>query len=546
MGGFFSWCVKMSMVIDEYGRPFIILRDGGDQERLTGAKARKENMLAARSIATIMKSSLGPKGMDKILVGPDGEVTITNDGATILKEMDVENQVAKLMVELSQSQDDEIGDGTTGVVVFAGALLEQAEALIAKGIHPTRIADGFEAACAIAVEHLEQLSETLEFSRENTENLHQVVRSCISSKVVKRCEDLMAQIAVDAILSVADLERKDVNLNLIKVEGKAGGKMEDSQLIHGILLNKHMSHPQMSKEIKEAKILILTCAFEPPKAKTKYTLEIKTAEQYKALDTAEKEWFTDMVQKVKASGANVVMCQWGFDDEANHLLLQNQLPAIRWVGGTEIELLAIATGARIVPRFDDISAEKLGNAGIVREVELGTTKDHIVIVEDCANTNAVTIFVRGGNTMIIEEIKRSIHDALCVVRNLVRDNRIIYGGGAAEITCSHKVAEEADKVSNLEQYVMRGFADALEEIPMALASNCGMPGIESLAEAKARQIKEKNPWVGVECNTSTVEDMKQRNVFETLVGKQQQLLLATQVVKMILKIDDVIKQGARE
>eukprot|EP00339_Tiarina_fusa_P001385 CAMPEP_0117038072 /NCGR_PEP_ID=MMETSP0472-20121206/26820_1 /TAXON_ID=693140 ORGANISM="Tiarina fusus, Strain LIS" /NCGR_SAMPLE_ID=MMETSP0472 /ASSEMBLY_ACC=CAM_ASM_000603 /LENGTH=534 /DNA_ID=CAMNT_0004748211 /DNA_START=1 /DNA_END=1605 /DNA_ORIENTATION=- len=531
------------MVFDEYGRPFIILRDGGDQERLQGKKARKQNILAAKSIATIMKSSLGPKGMDKILVGSDGEVTITNDGATILKEMDVENQVAKLMVELSQSQDDEIGDGTTGVVVFAGALLEQAEILIEKGIHPTRIADGFEASCAIAIEHLATLAEELEFSRENTANLHQVVRSCLSSKVVKRCEDLMAQISVDAILSVADLDRKDVNLSLIKLEGKAGGKMEDSKLVNGILLNKHMSHPQMAKEIKDAKILILTCAFEPPKAKTKYTLEIKTAEQYKQLDAAEKEWFIEMVQRVKESGANVVMCQWGFDDEANHLLLQNELPAVRWVGGTEIELLAIATGARIVPRFDDISSDKLGKAAVVREIELGTTKEHIVMVEDCANTNAVTIFVRGGNNMIIEEIKRSIHDALCVVRNLVRDNRIIYGGGAAEIACSNKVAEEADKVSNLEQYVMRGFADALEEIPLALAYNCGMPGIESLAEAKARQVKEKNPWVGVECNTSTIEDMKQRNVFETLVGKQQQLLLATQVVKMILKIDDVIKQG---
>lgn len=360
---------------------------------------------------------------------------------------------------------------------------------------------------------------------------------------VKRCEDLMSQIAVDAILSVADLERKDVNLSLIKVEGKAGGKMEDSQLIRGILLNKCMSHPQMPKNIEDAKIVILTCAFEPPKAKTKYSLEIKNAEQYKALDKAEQEWFIEMVQKVKDSGANLVMCQWGFDDEANHLLLQNKLPAIRWVGGTEIELLAIATGARIVPRFEDISSEKLGKAGKVRELELGTTKENIVIVEDCANSNAVTIFVRGGNIMIIEEIKRSIHDALCVVRNLIRDNRIIYGGGAAELTCSQKVSLEADKVSSLEQYVMRGFADALEEIPLSLASNCGMPGIKSIAEAKARQINEDNPWIGIECNTSTVSDMKERNVFETLIGKQQQLLLATQVVKMILKIDDVIKQG---
>ena len=256
----------------------------------------------------------------------------------------------------------------------------------------------------------------------------------------------MSKIAVDAILAVADLERKDVNLNLIKVEGKAGGQMEDSQLIKGILLNKHISHPQMRKEITDAKICILTCAFEPPKAKTKFTLEIKNTEQYKKLDQAEKEWFVEMVKRVKDSGANVVACQWGFDDEANHLLLQNDLPAIRWVGGTELELLAIATGGRIIPRFEDITPEKLGKAGKIKELELGTTKDNIIIVEECTNSNAVTIFVRGGNNMIIEEIKRSIHDALCVVRNLVRDNRIIYGGGAAETSCSLKVEEAADKV----------------------------------------------------------------------------------------------------
>ena len=267
-----------------------------------------------------------------------------------------------------------------------------------------------------------------------------------NGKRVSRCSDLLAQISVEAVLAVADLERKDVNLDLIKVEGKTGGSMEETVLIRGILIDKDMSHPQMPKQVKDAKLCILTCPFEPPKAKTKYSLNIGDAAAYDELDKAEKQWFIDMVKKVKDSGANLVICQWGFDDEANHLLLQNELPAVRWVGGVELELIAIATGGRIIPRFEEISAEKLGRAGVVREVEFGTLKDRMLVIEDCANTRAVTIFVRGGNKMVIEEIKRSIHDALCVVRNLVKDNRVVYGGGAPETFCSLKVAEAAEKV----------------------------------------------------------------------------------------------------
>jgi len=534
----------MSMVFDEYGRPFIILRaEEREEPRLRGLDALKQNITAARALSNILKTSLGPKGMDKILVSPDGEVTVTNDGATILQEMDVDNKVAKLIVDLSRSMDDEIGDGTTGVVVLAGALLEKAEFLLEKGIHPIRIADGFEMACSVAIERLASYADELDVTSKDRALLHQLVRSCLSSKIVNRCEDLMAQIAVDSILAVADMERRDVNLSLIKIEGKAGGTMEDSKLIHGIVLDKHMSHPQMPKTIKDAKIVILTCPFEPPKAKTKYTVEVKNAEQYESLSKAEQEWFVDMIQKVKDSGANLVMCQWGFDDEANHLLLQNQIPAVRWVGGTEIELLAIATGAKIVPRFDQISSDKLGSAGSVREVEMGTTKDTIVVVEECANSRAVTIFLRGGNSMIIEEIKRSMHDALCVVRNIVRDSRVVYGGGSAEVACSLTIADEADKVSTLEQYAMRAFAEALEEIPMALASNAGMSAINTLSEIKSQQVQQKSPVIGVNCHTGTVSDMKQAKVYETLLGKQQQFLLATQVVKMILKIDDVIQQS---
>lgn len=535
----------MSMVYDEYGRPYIIIKDQGKQARLKGLDASKANILAARTICSLLRTSLGPKGMDKMLVDPDGDVTVTNDGATILEKMDVSHQVARLMVELSQSQDNEIGDGTTGVVVLAGSLLEQAEKLLDRGIHPVRVAEGFEAACAIAVKHLEDIADRIEFGEDL---LTKTASTTLNSKIVNKHKAEMAKIAVQAVMKVAVIEegRRDVNFDLIKMEGKIGGSLGDTELIEGIVIDKEISHPQMPKHIKDAKMCILTCPFEPPKPKTKHKLDITSIESYNALHEQEQEYFTNMVKLVKDSGANLVICQWGFDDEANHLLLQNKLPAVRWVGGVELELIAIATGGRIVPRFQELTEEKLGHAGTVREVSFGNTKDRMLVIEDCKNSNAVTVLVRGGNKMIVEEGKRSLHDAMCVVRNLVRDNRVVYGGGSAEIACSVAVAEHADTVPGIEQYAIRGFADALDDIPMALAENAGLNAIHSLASVKSRQVKEKNPYLGVDCMQRGTNDMKEQFCFETLKGKQQQLQLATQVCKMILKIDDVILQGAYE
>ena len=377
--------------------------------------------------------------------------------------MEITNHVAKLLVELSKSQDDEIGDGTTGVVVLAGALLERAADLIDKGIHPIRIADGYDQACEVAVAELDRISDKVEFSREESQNLFEVAKTSLGSKIVSKAHDQFAQIAVDAVLSVADLSRKDVDFELIKVDGKVGGSLEDTMLVKGVIVDKDFSHPQMPSEVKDAKLAILTCAFEPPKPKTKHKLDITTVEEFRKLQAYEKAKFTEMIQQIKDTGANLAICQWGFDDEANHLLLQNKLPAVRWVGGPEIELIAIATNGRIVPRFEDLTKEKLGTAGIVREMSFGTTREKMLVIEDCANTRAVTIFVRGSNKMvsslesdhgymilimlqIIDEAKRSLHDALCVVRNLVRDNRVVYGGGAAEIACSLAVEDEALKV----------------------------------------------------------------------------------------------------
>lgn len=525
------------LLFDESGQPFIVIREQEKQKRLTGIEALKNHILAAKEVANTLKTSLGPRGLDKMMVSPDGEVTITNDGATIMKNMDVEHHVAKLMVELSQSQDDEIGDGTTGVVVMAGALLEQAESLLDKGIHPTKIADGYEMACKKALEELDSIAE--QFPINNKEELIQSAMTSLGSKIVNKCLRQLAEIAVDAVLSVADMEQRDVNFELIKIVSKPGGQMEDTTLVRGVVIDKTMSHPQMPKRLENAKIAILTCPFEPPKPKTKHKLDISSSDEYKQLQKYERDTFEKMIKEVKLSGATLAICQWGFDDEANHLLLHHKLPAVRWVGGPEIELVAIATNGRIVPRFAELTPEKLGTAGLVHELKFGTDNDQMLCIEQCPNIRAVTVIIRGGNKMVIEETKRSLHDAFCVVRNLIRDNKIIYGGGAAELACSIAVAQEADNVAGVEQYAFRAFADALESIPAALAENSGLPPIDTLTELKAKQIEEQKPYLGVDCLQTGTNDMKAQGVIETLLSKKEQLSLATQVVRMIMKIDDV-------
>jgi len=538
------------MIYDEYGRPFLILKEQQAKARVKGLEAQKSNILAARSVSNILRTSLGPKGMDKMLVSQDGDLTITNDGATILARMDVNHQVAKLLVELSASQDDEVGDGTTGVVVLAGALLEQAEKLLDRGIHPVRVAEGFEKACEVAVATCNEIADRVLFTVDDIEPLVTTAMTTLNSKIINVNKRKMAEIAVKAVLAVADLDRNDVNFDMIRMEGKPGGSLEETELVNGIVIDKEISHPQMSKVIKDAKMCILTCPFEPPKPKTKHKLDITSKEAYERLYQQEQDYFKEMVKQVKDSGANLVICQWGFDDEANHLLLQSELPAVRWVGGVEIEHIAIATGGRIVPRFSELTPDKLGKAGMVREVSFGTTRERMLVIEDCANSHAITVLVRGGNKMIVEEAKRSLHDAMCVVRNLIKDNRVVYGGGSAEIACSLAISKHADTVTGVDQYAIRAFADALDDIPLALAENSGLSPIEEVASAKSRQLKEGNSFIGLGISGDPTDeeglhssDMKDLGVFETLVGKQQQLQLATQVVKMILKIDDVISMG---
>lgn len=534
---------------DEMGRPFIIVRDQGNKKRQHGIEAKKNHILASRSVASIIKTSLGPRGLDKILISPDGEITITNDGATILSRMELDNEIAKLLVQLSKSQDDEIGDGTTGVVVLACALLDQAMDLIEKGVHPIKIANGFDKASQIAIDHLNSKADDISTLSQEEFNsyLFKAAKTSLGSKIVSKDHDLFAQMAVDAITTVMDSNRKDVDFDLIKLEGRVGGSLKDSKLIKGVVLDKDFSHPQMPKSLEgDLKLAILTCPFEPPKPKTKHKLDISNVKEFELLQKYELDKFKEMIDLVKKSGANVVICQWGFDDEANHLLLQNELPAVRWVGGQELELIAIATNGRIVPRFQDLSPEKLGSCGKIYEVEFGTTKDRMLVIEECSNSKTVTCFLRGSNKMIVDEAKRALHDSLCVVRNLIRDSRVVYGGGAAEVAMSLAVSEEADKQRGIDQYAFRAFANALDQIPMTLAENSGLDPIETLSHLKSKQFKEQSANIGVDALGKGSNDMKELFVVDPLIGKKQQILLATQLCRMILKIDNVIISGKDE
>lgn len=496
-------------------------------------EAHKANIAVARAVANTLRTSLGPRGMDKIMISQDHEITITNDGATIMEKMDVQNHIARLLVDLSICQDNEIGDGTTGVVVIAGSLLEQAEDLLNRGIHPIRIAEGYERACSIACKHLETFAEKIDFVGDR-ELLVKSAMTALGSKIVNRYHRQMAEIAVDAVLSVADKERQDVDFELIKVRAKIGGRLEDTALIDGIIIDQDVSHVAMKSHLTNCKIAILTCPFEPPKPKTNYKIDIDSAEKYNNLYKTEQQFFVDMVQKVKDSGCDLVICQWGFDDEANHLLMQAGISAVRWAKGEDIEAIAVATGARIVARFEDLTPAKLGFAESVEVKTLSTTQDKVMIIRgfdsryDSEKNNIVrkenarhisTVFIRGGNAMLLEEARRSLHDAMCVVRNLVKQPMIIFGGGAAEIACSLKIAEEAEKVQTSEQYALRKYAEALDAIPLALARNSGLQPIETLAKVKKAQVEQNNPRLGVDCLDKGTMDMKEQFVFETLNSK---------------------------
>ena len=526
------------MAFDEMGRPYLIVKEQEKKQRVKGIEAVKANLKAAISVSSALRSSLGPKGMDKMIVSPDGEVLITNDGATIVQKMEIMHPIAHLMVELSMSQDDEIGDGTTGVVVLAGFLAEHALKLLDKGIHPLRISEGFENAADIALSKLEEIAEKRELSEKN---MIKASNTALSSKVVSKEKEILSKIAVQAVMSVADIDRKDVNLDLIKIISKTGGSISESKLEKGILIEKEFSHPQMEKYLASAKIAILTCPFEPPKPKTKYQLNVQSAEDYKELVKKEKEYFDDMIKRVEDCGANIVFCQWGFDDEANHLLLTRGIRAVRWVSGTDIELLAMATGARIVPRFEELDSKKLGSAEIIREIPFGTGSEGMISLGDLPEAKAVSILLRGGSKTILDEAHRSVHDAICVIRNMIKDPRMVPGGAASELAMASELRKTADEKKGVDQFAIRSFADSLEQILVCLAENSGVNSINALAQAKKAQSDNSHKY-GFSCFDLDVCDMFEKDVLESFSSKKNQLLLATQVLKMILKIDDLIEK----
>lgn len=328
--------------------------------------------------------------------------------------------------------------------------------------------------------------------------------------------------AVEAVLRVADLKRKDVNLERIKLVGKVGGRLEDTKLLNGLVIDKTWSHSQMPRTVENAKVAILTCPFEPPKPKTKYQVTISTAEEYEALHKQEQKYFTDQVDALQAAGATAVMCQWGFDDEANHLLCMRNLPAVRWVLGGDVEKLAITTGAHIIQRFEDVRADKLGVAKLITEISFGTSCEHMLLIEGSTDEPCVTFLIRGGNKLMIAEAERSIHDALCVARNLIRDNRIVYGGGASEIAAAAAVRKAAESDSTIHQYAMRAFAEALEGIPQALAANSGYAPIETVEAVKRQQLETGKTSLGIDAVFAGDNDMKNQKVIETLHGKCEQ------------------------
>lgn len=525
-----------SIVTDEFGQSFQIRPE--DSLSLRDKECLFANVNTVASIAEFISSSLGPTGMDKILIDQDDNITVTNDGATILKGMDLtSNPISQLIMQLSQSQDEEVGDGTTSIVVLASSILQQAKRMIQKGMHPTKIAEGFSRALALASSHLRSIGEPIADLRSY---MIKAAKTSLSSKIVSAGNfSNFAELCVDAVLATADLERRDLDMELINIQERKGGNLFDTALVKGIVLNKEFSHQQMRKNMQNAKIALLSCPFEPPKLKTKNSLLVSTAEDYKELEKYEQNKFKEMIDRVKQVRADVVMCQWGFDDEANSLLVKNDLPAVRWVGGHELGMLAAHISGSIIARFEDLTEADLGT-GNVREETLGTDSEKIVVVENVEQKKSVTILVRGSTKFVIEEAKRSIQDAICTVRNLLVWSDIVFGGGSAEISASIHLSKEARDCSAETEEAIRGFARALLEIPLTLASNSGFEPLSYIEGLREAQLSTGDHTLGVDCLETGERSMRKAEVFEPLNSKIRQFQMATELVCMILKIHDVI------
>lgn len=515
--------------------PIILLKEGSTQTK--GNDAQRNNISAAKLVSELVRSSLGPRGMDKMLVDNLGDVTITNDGATILKEIDVQHPAAKMMVEISKATDNEVGDGTTSTVVLAGALLERAEELITKNVHPTVVVDGFKKASERAIDVLRQVATTID-PKDKT-YLKKIATTTLASKLVSSNASDLANIVVDAVLAVAEKagDKYRVDVDNIKVEKKAGGSIRDTKLINGIVLDKEIVHGGMPKRIENAKIALLNAPLEIEKTEFDAKININSPDQMQQFIDEENKMLKKMVDKIAQSGANVVLCQKGIDDMAQHYLQKAGVLAVRRIKESDMTKLAKATGARIVTNINELASNDLGSANLAEERLVET--DKWVFIEGCKNPKAVTILVRGGSQRIVDEAERSVHDALMAVKDVVVYPKVLVGGGAPEAYVSLKLREWANSLEGRSQLAAQRFADGIETIPLTLAENAGMDPLDTQVEIRSKSSSGKASY-GIDVNNAKVGELSSRDIYEPLAVKEQVINAATEAACMILRIDDVI------
>ena len=518
--------------------PVLVLKEGSDRSR--GKEAQHSNIMAAKVVAETVKSALGPKGMDKMLVDSFGDVTITSDGRTILDEMDIQHPAAKMMVEVAKTQDNEAGDGTTTAVIISGALLDKAEGLITKNVHPTIIIDGYKKASERTLKILEKIAIPVDLSFQDY--LKKAAMTSMASKLVAEHRGYLADLAVKAILQVAEKEagKYKADVDDIKVEKKPGESVRETKLINGIVLDKEVVHSGMPKRVENSKIALLDSALEIEKTEFDAKINIESPDQMDAFLKQEETMLREMVDKITATGAKVVLCQKGIDDMVQHFLSRKGILVVRRIKKSDMEKLSKATGGKIITNLDDINLADIGYASLVEERKIGD--DKMTFVEGCKNPRAVTILIRGGTERIVDEAERSLHDALCVVRDIVEEPKVLAGGGAPELEVSRELKKHAGMLPGREQLAVECFAEALETIPLTLTENAGLDPIDVLSELRAKHEKGET-WAGIEVRSGKVQDMTQAGVFEPLAVKKQIIKSATEAASMILKIDDVIAAG---
>ncbi|HIG96234.1 TPA: thermosome subunit [Candidatus Woesearchaeota archaeon] len=521
--------------MNENIQPIFILPEG--TTRTTGKTAQRNNIMAAKLVAETVRTTLGPKGMDKMIVDSLGDVTITNDGVTILEEMKIEHPSAKMIVEVAKTQEHEVGDGTTTAVVLAGELLKKAEALLDMNVHPTVLARGYRLAAEKAQHILQNIAVPL--SENDTETLKNLAETAMTGKGAEASKEKLSALVIQAVKQVMEKEQSKVMIdtNNIKIEKKVGGSVEDSELVQGIVLDKDRVHPQMPKKVQNAKIALIDSALEIKNTEIDAKIQITDPMQMQAFIDQEEKMLKHMVDKVVQSGATMVCCQKGIDDIAQHFLAKKGILAARRVKKSDMEALAQATGASIVTNLDDLSQQDLGTAGLVEETKVGN--ENMIFVRQCSNPKAVTLLIRGGTEHVVDEIKRAIDDAIGDVASALKNGKVVAGAGAPEIELARGLRLYADTLSGREQLAVRAFAEAVEIIPQTLAENAGLDPIDVMAELKAAHEKGQK-WAGINVGTGKVMDAWKEGVIEPLKIKTQAVSSASEVAVMILRIDDVI------